>query len=46
MIVDARTYTVAAISDPEWPIYQAGNGGRMEKQESRHLVPTAFSPLK
>lgn len=46
MIVDARTYTVSAVTDPEWPAYQAANGSRMERQESRYLVPTSFSPLK
>lgn len=37
---------VAAVTDPEWPIYQAANGHRMELQENRYLVPTLFSPLK
>ncbi len=36
----------ATQSNPEWPIYQAANGPRIERQESRYLVPTAFSPLK
>ncbi|MDH3737655.1 MAG: NIPSNAP family protein [Alphaproteobacteria bacterium] len=33
-------------SDPAWPIYQAANGHRIQKQENRYLVPTDFSPLK
>ena len=42
-----REERVAATqSNPEWPIYQAANGPRIEAQESRYLVPTAFSPLK
>ena len=36
----------AVVSNPDWPVYQAGNGVHMEKQESRYLVPTSFSPLK
>lgn len=35
-----------AVSDPRWPIYQAGNGHRVLKQENRYLVPTAFSPIR
>jgi hypothetical protein len=36
----------AVVGNPNWPAYQAANGMRMEKQESRYLVPTSFSPLK
>jgi len=37
---------VKATSDPEWKTYQAANGHRIQKQESRYLVPTKFSPIK
>ena len=36
----------ATQANPDWPVYQAANGPRIEAQESRYLVPTDFSPLK
>ncbi len=37
---------LAVTTDPAWPIYQAANGHRIQKQQNRYLVPTDFSPIK
>lgn len=52
MIIDARYYTVAVGKMAGYfpvgtgPLKRTVNGGCVEHQESRLLVPTAFSPLK
>ena len=36
----------AAVADPGWPLYQAGNAHRVIDQQNRYLVPTSFSPIR